>query len=544
MSFLPYSHTASVVAVVFPLGILLILSLFHWLLYVFYKQERYNLYFVFLCLTLAANDLAGGLHAIVHLSQEQQQYREVVFRLSSTGAGLTTVLAVYATLYKDCQNVPQRRFLGFVLPVIMLSLGNSLFPNAWSKYISLVVVMGILWEVVRTTVEAVRIRIQGSWILAVGVTLFVTASLLYWVIAAQGRTLSTTESAIFMFSDMLIMPITMALWTAHRFALTHKALEQQAQEIRFLSNALLRQEQERRAFIEQQNLELERQVQERTAELQEKLTLLAQANQEIQRQSAIQAEQAAEIQSANTRLQEQNAQLQELDKEKNELLSIVVHDLKNPLSNIMILAEMMRMGTMQEDYKRRNEALELITSAAKKMLKLINNMLDISRIEQGKLSLNIIQFDAAAKLRLLVQDYRQQAENKQITIHCAIPEVATVAADSVAFTQVVDNLLSNAIKYSPLGKSITVGIESLDHNPTSIRLFVQDEGPGISSEDMKKLFTKFTRLSAQPTAGEHSTGLGLSIVKRLVEAMHGRVWCESELGKGAKFLVELPTQIL
>jgi signal transduction histidine kinase len=74
-----------------------------------------------------------------------------------------------------------------------------------------------------------------------------------------------------------------------------------------------------------------------------------------------------------------------------------------------------------------------------------------------------------------------------------------------------------------------------------VRVEVQDEGPGLSDEDKKKLFGKFARLSAQPTGGEHSTGLGLSIVKKLVEAMHGRVWCESELGKGATFIVELPS---
>jgi signal transduction histidine kinase len=85
-------------------------------------------------------------------------------------------------------------------------------------------------------------------------------------------------------------------------------------------------------------------------------------------------------------------------------------------------------------------------------------------------------------------------------------------------------------------------VESLSFPVSSsfVRIEVQDEGPGISDEDMKRLFGKFARLSAQPTGGEHSTGLGLSIVKKMVEAMHGHVWCESELGAGARFIVELP----
>ncbi|MSU63222.1 MAG: ATP-binding protein, partial [Pedosphaera sp.] len=100
-----------------------------------------------------------------------------------------------------------------------------------------------------------------------------------------------------------------------------------------------------------------------------------------------------------------------------------------------------------------------------------------------------------------------------------------------------ENLLSNAVKYSPPEKSIFV---RLAMNADGVRFEVRDEGPGLSAEDQKKLFGKFARLSAKPTGGEHSTGLGLSIVKRMVESMDGKVWCESELGRGATFIVQFP----
>jgi signal transduction histidine kinase len=103
--------------------------------------------------------------------------------------------------------------------------------------------------------------------------------------------------------------------------------------------------------------------------------------------------------------------------------------------------------------------------------------------------------------------------------------------------QVLDNIISNAVKYSPHRKNIFIRLKS---SSEAVRIEIQDEGPGISPDDMQKLFGKFARLSARPTGGEHSTGLGLSIVKKMVEAMNGRVWCESELGKGATFIVELP----
>jgi signal transduction histidine kinase len=112
-----------------------------------------------------------------------------------------------------------------------------------------------------------------------------------------------------------------------------------------------------------------------------------------------------------------------------------------------------------------------------------------------------------------------------------------VIVDSNVMVQVVENLVSNAVKYSPPGKSIFV---RLTQSPDSVRLEVQDEGPGLSAEDQSKLFGKFARLSAKPTGGEHATGLGLSIVKRMVEAMNGKVWCQSEAGKGATFVVQLP----
>jgi signal transduction histidine kinase len=100
---------------------------------------------------------------------------------------------------------------------------------------------------------------------------------------------------------------------------------------------------------------------------------------------------------------------------------------------------------------------------------------------------------------------------------------------------VLDNLISNAIKYSTFGKKVYI---RLLQTQQSVRCEIQDEGPGLSKKDHQKLFGKFARLSARPTGGEHSTGLGLFIVKKLVTAMDGQVWCESELGKGATFVIE------
>jgi signal transduction histidine kinase len=141
-------------------------------------------------------------------------------------------------------------------------------------------------------------------------------------------------------------------------------------------------------------------------------------------------------------------------------------------------------------------------------------------------------------LQETVERYQLRAKEKQQILDAQYPAVPLVIwADRIALREVMENLLSNAIKYSPLHKRVFVRVQ---RHISRVRIEVRDEGPGIQAAEMSQLFGKFARLSTKPTGGEHSTGLGLNIVKKLVEAMNGRVWCESEFGKGATFIVELP----
>ncbi len=119
-------------------------------------------------------------------------------------------------------------------------------------------------------------------------------------------------------------------------------------------------------------------------------------------------------------------------------------------------------------------------------------------------------------------------------------EVEDVFLDKSAVNQILDNLVSNALKFSLPGKKVTLSVKQ---NEGKVRFEVQDEGPGLKEKDKTKLFSKFARLSAIPTAKESSTGLGLYIVKRLTTAMNGMIWCESEFGNGANFIVELPFRL-
>jgi signal transduction histidine kinase len=244
------------------------------------------------------------------------------------------------------------------------------------------------------------------------------------------------------------------------------------------------------------------------------------------------------VQERTRELAEKNERLIELDNEKNEFLGIVAHDLKNPLSNIKMLSKVLHdeYNTMEPEEVR--EYASHILRASEQMFLLISNLLDINQIERGGLNFTLTTFDLSAVARSVAENYRGRAEAKDITLHISDEGAANVYADPSATYQVLDNLVSNAVKYSPKGKAIYV---SVSRNGSAWRFAVKDEGQGLTDDDKKKLFGKFARLSARPTGDEHSTGLGLSIVKRMVEGMNGKVWCESEYGKGATFLVELPT---
>jgi signal transduction histidine kinase len=173
------------------------------------------------------------------------------------------------------------------------------------------------------------------------------------------------------------------------------------------------------------------------------------------------------------------------------------------------------------------------------MRDIVSGVLDLNAIESGKLTLRMDAHDATILAQEVVAEYRERAAEKCIALHLGFDaeslERAYMYADFTKAREVVENLVSNAIKYSPLGKHVFVRVCS---DAEKIRFEVQDEGPGLSVEDQTKLFQRFTRLSAEPTAGEHSSGLGLSIAKKMMEAMNGRIWCESELGRGARFFVE------
>ncbi len=240
------------------------------------------------------------------------------------------------------------------------------------------------------------------------------------------------------------------------------------------------------------------------------------------------------LEAASEKVRSVASELKRLNEEKSTFLGIAAHDLRNPLGVVLGYAEMLR-----DDEFPRKETAEMsakIVHAAERVRDLVAGLIEASAAEAGRVSLEKRPCDLLSIARKVVETETAGAARKEIGIRVdGTPVVVT--GDPGAIQQVVENVVSNAVKFSPWKSTVVVTIRS--EGGTGV-VEVEDEGPGVSEADRARLFAKFARLSARPTGGESSTGLGLSIVKTLTEAMGGDVSLESPPGRGARFRVRLP----
>lgn len=231
-------------------------------------------------------------------------------------------------------------------------------------------------------------------------------------------------------------------------------------------------------------------------------------------------------------------QLKQLAEDKDELLGILAHDLKNHLGGMLMSAQLLSDRAAREDAKLRQLA-ENIVYSADQMLAFVKEFLANSSAEHG-LAIRLQSISLAGAASRTVEQYREAARRKEITLLADLSTAPTNAlADQVALGQVLDNLLSNAIKFTPPGKQVEVAV--LPATDGWVECRIRDQGPGFKEEDKARMFRRYGRLSARPTGGEPSTGLGLSIVKTLVQAIHGELTCESAPSQGATFILRLPS---
>jgi two-component system sensor histidine kinase/response regulator len=233
-------------------------------------------------------------------------------------------------------------------------------------------------------------------------------------------------------------------------------------------------------------------------------------------------------------------QLNKADAAKTRFLGMAAHDLRNPLSSIRGLAEFLLDGTVGQLTPDQLDLVNTIHTASQSMLGLVNELLDVATIEAGELKVTLEPHDLTELISKSVYLTNIEAAKKQTRVDFA-PDMPRVTAkiDPAKMRQVVENLLSNAVKYSPPGSVITVEVR-IDAEQQACGFSVKDQGPGIPENERHKLFQDFGRLSAQPTAGEKSTGLGLAICRKIVEAHRGEIVAENLPQRGSEFRVTLP----
>lgn len=234
------------------------------------------------------------------------------------------------------------------------------------------------------------------------------------------------------------------------------------------------------------------------------------------------------------------ADLNAANAEKNRWLRLAAHDLRIPLASICQLARFLRDGTLGALPVDQQDLVQTIHDASNSMLGMMDDMLDVVTIESGEMKLNREPTNLGLLLDRAVYLANVTAEKKQSRILFTTPITGRpVSLDPAKITQVIGNLLSNAVKYSPPGAFITCELRA-DEPEKEFSFAVRDQGPGIPESERHKLFKDFGRLSAQPTAGEKSTGLGLAICQKIVVAHGGRISAENLPEGGAEFRVTLP----
>ena len=242
------------------------------------------------------------------------------------------------------------------------------------------------------------------------------------------------------------------------------------------------------------------------------------------------------IDNARAVLQDRNAKLEELNREKDGLVHIVAHDLKAPLNKTLALMSMMESDEPLSDVQ--TQAVSMVKKVNLEAGELIRSLLDVNAIEHSDSDLDIQSLNLNKLVEEKVKEYGKSAADKKIQLDFESPgKEVVIRSDSGAFSRILDNLISNALKFSHSGSRVGLATEMTDAGAV---VSVRDEGPGISEEDQKKLFGKFQKLSARPTAGESSTGLGLAIVKALSDQLEGEIEVISELGKGTEFKLTFP----
>jgi signal transduction histidine kinase/DNA-binding response OmpR family regulator len=317
-----------------------------------------------------------------------------------------------------------------------------------------------------------------------------------------------------------------------------KISERTQMEARYNASQLLRTNQileEQQQSMQQANVELEEQQQL----LQQQSEELQQTNMQLEEQQMLMEEQTKllnmrnqQLESSRLELMKHSSQLESANKYKTQFLANMSHELRTPLNSIILLSRLLMKNEKKELNKHELEKLEVIYGSGQELLRLINDVLDLSKIEAGKMNVSNEEFHTKDLLKELKHMFEGEAQEKEIKLKCRDYVNSKLHGDYNKIAQIARNLISNAIKFTKQGN---VTIELKPHQNNDIKITIIDTGIGIASSNLNKIFEEFQQGDGSISRKYGGTGLGLSISKKLAEVMNGEILVESEEGKGSSF---------
>ena len=239
-------------------------------------------------------------------------------------------------------------------------------------------------------------------------------------------------------------------------------------------------------------------------------------------------------------IEDKSRQLEIANKHKSEFLANMSHELRTPLNAIIGFSEVLQEKLFGDVNDKQLDYLNDIHSSGKHLLGLINDILDLSKVEAGRMELDLASFDIASALSNAMTLVRERAQRHNVALRMDVdPALGEVLADERKVKQILVNLLTNAVKFTPDGGSIVV---TARREPDALVVAVRDTGIGIAPEDHEAVFEEFRQVGRHYTNKQEGTGLGLSLTRKFVELHGGRIWVESEPGKGSTFTFTIPTR--
>jgi nitrogen-specific signal transduction histidine kinase/GGDEF domain-containing protein len=240
-------------------------------------------------------------------------------------------------------------------------------------------------------------------------------------------------------------------------------------------------------------------------------------------------------------LEKVNEELRKIDAMKSEFVSVASHELRTPLASIKNAVQLILNGKTGEINETQAKFLSMAERNINRLTNILNNLLDLSRIESGKVPMKFEELDLRAPVEFILASFKAQAEEKSIHVRMDFPqEIPSVYADREKLEQILTNLIGNAIKFTPEGGEISIFAKPYPEDGNMLALSVSDTGVGIAKDQLDKIFDKFHQVEGSLHRSMSGTGLGLAITKGLVEAHQGKIWAESEVGQGSTFTFTLP----